>query len=1140
MTRVENLPSYVQWLEQIGTPAADYAYGIASDMAGNIYIGGETEGNFGGSNSGGRDVWLGKYDRAGNQIWRQQVGTSGEDSAYNISTDKEGNTYITGTTSGQLGSSSSGKYDAWVAKYDGAGNQLWLQQLGSISNDDSRSVTTDSLGNVYITGSTWGAVEGINAGEWDIWVAKYDATGNQQWVKQLGTPAEDNATSITTDSSGNIYVTGSTKGSLRRHQGDFDAWVAKYDSDGNMLWLEQLGTAGEDKSLGAATDSAGNVYITGWTNGVFAGTGTNDGFDSWLAKYDSAGNLVWRQQIARSGSDGSLDITIDADNKIYISAAAWGSTIVGSTAGETDAWMVAYDTDGNKLSDKQFGGAGFDAAFGVAPAPDGNLYLGGWTTSSLAIEVPGVPDAWIAEIIPNQAPQIASLSKQVNQNTPVNFGSGNFQRAFVDLDRGNLANIKITSLPNPDAGTLTLNGTPVTVNQDIAIGEVNNLTFTPTLDFIGDVRFTWNGSDGQDYAPNDAAVNLNIKTEPMLLQLVWRQDIPESEIQPNNNDYIIEPINYSPSLKQDPLGDFYLTQYVHLDDRYNADYDMSISKYNSNGNLLWEQRLDPGPVGERDVYYPSISFDRSGNLYFPKLTKDNVLVTDTGAPFYNSGIVKYDPNGNLIEELQLPKPNDNNQVELVSQLTQDNDGNFYLAGRKNPQSSVPYLDYSSDIWIAKYDANLNLLWKQDLGSDEDEYTRSITLAPDGNLYLIGGTRGDLFGPRTQGLYNSDFLGWIAKYDPNGNLLWGKQLGNNFFRGDIQLDNQGNFYVTTDLVPPNNSQERAISIAKYDQNGNQIWEQQFAHKGFANLVIDGDGNWYLSRIVTNNFSISQYINDDLVLSKHGPNGNLLWQQQFDASPNIRNLHPDSEGNLYVSGSSAQNLFGVNSPLINNNTSNAANFFLAKYDNNGNLLWGQEFEDESIYTSPNIIDGENFYFINSVSDQLLKFQEQEIEPFFTRVQQGTPGDDVLAGNAASNELLGGTGNDTLDGGAGNDTLDGGLGNNVLMGGDGDDWLIGGNGNDTMIGGSGADVFGLMITYYDQENTVIADFNPTEDVLALAFNNISVQDMNIVAGENGAEIKYQIYIDWNIYEARTVATLTGVDANQVSIEDFLVLMN
>jgi hypothetical protein len=111
-----------------------------------------------------------------------------------------------------------GRGDAWVAKYkvgpNGATQVLWKKQLGTSTFDYSDGVATDSQGNILISGSTYGVLAGSNKGENDAWVAKYSPEGTLLWTKQLGTSDTDSSSGVATDSQGNVFISGTTGGAL--------------------------------------------------------------------------------------------------------------------------------------------------------------------------------------------------------------------------------------------------------------------------------------------------------------------------------------------------------------------------------------------------------------------------------------------------------------------------------------------------------------------------------------------------------------------------------------------------------------------------------------------------------------------------------------------------------------------------------------------------------------------------------------------------------------------------------------------------------------------------------------------------------------------------------------------------------------
>lgn len=393
-------PYNVAWSRQIGTASGDFGNALAVDAAGNAYISGSTEASLGGPNSGGYDAFLTKYNSAGSLLWSRQIGTTTGDYAYGAAVDAVGNAYITGRTHGSLGGPSAGGGDAFLTKYDGAGNLVWSRQIGTAAFDYSYDVAVDATGNAYISGVTEGSLGGPNIGTWDAFLTKYDGTGNVVWTRQIGTEDYDYSLGITVDPFGNAYVSGWTFGSLGGpNVGDpdaptSDAFLTKYDGAGNLLWSRQIGAAGDDASFGVAVDAAGNAYITGLVNGI-GGPGGGSG-DAFLTKYDGAGNLVWSRQIGTPSRDLGLAVSVDASGNAYISGETQGS-LAGPNAGNTDTFLTKYDAAGNLLWSRQIGTTNDDTGSGVAVDGLGNAYISGYTYGSLGGPNAGDADAFLVK-----------------------------------------------------------------------------------------------------------------------------------------------------------------------------------------------------------------------------------------------------------------------------------------------------------------------------------------------------------------------------------------------------------------------------------------------------------------------------------------------------------------------------------------------------------------------------------------------------------------------------------------------------------------------------------------------------------------------------------------------------------------------
>jgi hypothetical protein len=273
------------WARQFGSSVDDEGHAVSSDGSGNVYVSGVTAGSLGGTNAGNWDAYVSKIDIAGNVVWSRQIGTNMAESAEGVSADHLGNVYVSGYTEGTLVGASFGLTDAFLRKYDGSGNVLWTRQFGSSNHDVGQGVSADRLGNVFVCGSTQGNLAGSNAGSSDGFVRKYDASGNHLWTRQFGTSELDMSLGVSADHSGNVYVTGRTAGSLGgAHAGLHDVFVSKYDGSGNLIWIEQFGTDSHDNGFSVSTDGMRNIYVAGDTRGnlgvPFAG-----GSDAFLLKF---------------------------------------------------------------------------------------------------------------------------------------------------------------------------------------------------------------------------------------------------------------------------------------------------------------------------------------------------------------------------------------------------------------------------------------------------------------------------------------------------------------------------------------------------------------------------------------------------------------------------------------------------------------------------------------------------------------------------------------------------------------------------------------------------------------------------------------------------------------------------------------
>jgi len=352
------------------------------------------------------------------------------DAGYGIATDGLGNSIISGkfTGSSTFGSGttplfSAGGFDVFVAKYDVRGELLWARQAGGPGDDQAYGIATDGVGNSILTGRFMGTAGfggdyiTSEGGSVDIFLAKYDASGEVVWVKQAGGTDEDQGFSVATDGIGNILVTGRFRG-----QADFDStqkysagnsadiFIAKYDLNGNLVWVKQAGGMGHDEGLGIAADAQGNSFVTGRFEGeaLFETTtliSTEASDDIFIAKYDVHGNLVWAKKAGGSEEDCGYGIAADAYGNTSVTGKFQGEATFGATAissaGGADIFIARYDANGDLMWVERAGGTGDDSGSAVAAHFHGNTsvtgkFQGPATFGAKALSGVGGTDIFIA------------------------------------------------------------------------------------------------------------------------------------------------------------------------------------------------------------------------------------------------------------------------------------------------------------------------------------------------------------------------------------------------------------------------------------------------------------------------------------------------------------------------------------------------------------------------------------------------------------------------------------------------------------------------------------------------------------------------------------------------------------------------
>ncbi len=412
----------VLWAKNFGGTNHDAATAIATDSQGNFYITGTYQYSIaiGSTVLANADTssFFAKFDPNGNALWaKTQTENTSNWIAGDMTVDASGNVYLAGQygmatlTFGSVSVTNENFIDAnykhaWVGKFDGNGNCIWLRAAQSAANNTfgsmANNVRVDSSGNVYIAGRfsnnsiNFGTVAFTKTASYDynsnMFIVKYDSDGVAQWGKNTGTIYENltMANSLATDADNNVFVSGFFSNdihfdgiTLTAFGGGSKPFTAKFDTNGTTLWARSpIGGACAGMNQNSDTDSAGNLYVTGFTScsSVNFGNGVNLAMSGegglYVVKYNAAGNAVWARRSSETNINNQASIDVVTENEIYVAGTFWSPTLAfGSTPPLTKA-ETNYNVFLAKLYYAPLAAQAFSAeSFSVSPNPMGNAFF---------------------------------------------------------------------------------------------------------------------------------------------------------------------------------------------------------------------------------------------------------------------------------------------------------------------------------------------------------------------------------------------------------------------------------------------------------------------------------------------------------------------------------------------------------------------------------------------------------------------------------------------------------------------------------------------------------------------------------------------------------------------------------------------
>ncbi|MEZ6049598.1 MAG: FG-GAP-like repeat-containing protein, partial [Planctomycetaceae bacterium] len=886
------------------------------------------------------------------------IGGIDRDSSEGIEVDAAGNMYAIGNYSetvdldpgtGQMELTSVGNTDIYISKMDSEGNLSWVASIGSTSEETAYGLTLDAEGNIFATGYIRGTVDfdpgsgvvqGSPTGGKNMFILKLDNDGNFEWVKQFGGRYED----VEVDSSGNVYIAGllsstidfdpdNPGGELTSVWGT-DAFVAKYDTDGNYIWAKSMGGGSFDEANAVSIDDQGNVLVTG----IFQGTVDFDpgaaefnltsggARDVFVTKLDSSGNFIWAKSFAGQGDDYARDVIVNSTGDVYLTGnfredidldpGSGSATFIAD--GFWDLFLIKLDGAGDFEWGHGLGGSSSD--FGTRLALDAydNVYLAG-EFSSITDFDPGPGTYQLADYgefvsrwsesgeIVWAIKAYATTSAGITDITVDHLGqvyySGDFQ-GTIDVDPGEGSHT-ITSVGSMDAVIVRLSqeGPPVADAggpYEIPLGAQLQL---------------------------DASGTVDLDQDPATLLYEWDLDgdglFGETGAAAENGDEV----GIDPLFKTDGFTNS-AVQAISLkvtDADQQVDFaETIVTVLNVIPKLDWAVSF--GGLGIDEAKF--VDLDPAGNIY-------------VAGEFFESFDADPGPN-----EWLLP----------------------HSGGR--------------DIFVSKYDPAGNLLWAKSIGNAGYEDVEGFVVNNQGHVHLVGYFEDTLdFDPGT-GIQNRTSAGeddlFVLKLDSDGNLLWVNTIGgiDSDYADSVAIDQNNRVIVaatlsaTVDVNPGPAEDIRTIEdhnafVLAFDSNGQFAWATEFTAATAGNgassdtfaVATDASGNVYAAGLFTSEVDFDPGVNttllnstagrDDLFVAKLTEQGDLVWAKAMFSSDNTSvqipyDIEVDENADLYVTGRfSGTTDFDPGPGVFNLTSVGARDVFVLKLDSDGVLDWADSF-------------------------------------------------------------------------------------------------------------------------------------------------------------------------------------------------------
>ncbi len=695
-----------QWAVRYNGPGSKYdaAIALAVDGEGNIYVTGSS------FNTGtARDYATIKYNSKGEQQWVARYNHGNQnDEPSSLAIDRSGNIYVTGQ------SLEANKSHYATVKYNNAGVQQWVARYTGLQNDGNgaKALAVDSSGNVYVTGHSYRQLQKA----FDYATIKYNSAGIEQWVARYDGPEDnDTPTALAIDDSGNVYVTGHSRGNGAGH---YFATI-KYNQAGTRQWLAQYKTGGGVTST-LAVDHDGNVYVTGHS------LGTKTSYDYTAIKYNSKGIEQWVSRYDGNGyqDDTATDLVIDRSGNVYVTGYSIG--------GDKAQHYVTVKFDHNGIQQwaalyKWFENNN-DQAFAVAIDDSDNVYVTGYTGGTalppdyvtIKYNRSGIKQ-WVAHYDNTQASgsdiakaiavdrwgNVYVTGHSVGAGTSTDYATVKYDRNGITqwvarYNGGGNSGDGANAIAVDDAGNVFVTGFSATSSTLF----YDYVTIKYNSDGVQQWIAYFDGSGNQEDSANAIAIDgngnvyvtgrsvgaPNIMTYDDFATVKYNSAGIQQWVARYQKE--LYAFDESRSIAVDGSGNVYVGGY--------SDGTLVTVKYNSIGAQQWVGHYQGASFGSNTI--KALALDDAGNV----LVTGNCYGTGTGRDYVT---IKYNNAGNRQWAVHYNGPG--NADDFAVAVASDHLQNVYVtgysvgAGTANDYATIRYSPAGEQQWVARYNGPAN-------------------------------------------------------------------------------------------------------------------------------------------------------------------------------------------------------------------------------------------------------------------------------------------------------------------------------------------------------------------------------------------------------------------------------------------------